>query len=150
MVWDKKTNSAQPLPYPWNDDLDPALEGEFLIDGRLYKTGYQLLWERCEEYTLEKAAEICWLDAKKIEEAIHVFADNCPSGLTIGVATDQTPNSVQAAMGAATIDLLMGNVERPGALMQRFRTSGCFDMPNYPVPVAAGRLPNEQLKTAYR
>lgn len=146
MVWDKKTNSAQPLPYPWNDELDPALEGEFVIDGRRYKTGYQLLWERCEEYTLEKTAEICWLDAEKIKEAIHVFADNCPSGLAIGVATDQTPNSVQAAMGAATIDLLMGNVERPGALMQRFRTSGCFDMPNYPVPVAASRLPNEQLK----
>ena len=146
MVWDKSTNSAQPLPYPWNDALDPALEGEFIVDGRLCKTGYQLLWERCEEYTLDKAAEICWLDADKIEAAIHIFADNTPSGLALGVATDQTPNSVQAAMGAATIDLLMGNVERPGALMQRFRTSGCFDMPNYPVPVAAGRLPNEQLK----
>ena len=146
MVWDKKTNSAQPLPYPWNDALDPALEGEFVIDGRRYKTGYQLLWERCEEYTLEKAAEICWLDAAQIEKAIRIFTDNCPSGLAIGVATDQTPNSVQAAMGAATLDLLMGNVERPGALMQRFRTSGCFDMPNYPVPVAASRLPNEQLK----
>ena len=146
MVWDKKTNSAQPLPYPWNDALEPALEGEYVIDGRRYKTGYQLLWERCEEFTLEKTAEICWLDANKIEEAIHVFADNLPSGLSIGVATDQTPNSVQAAMGAATIDLLMGNVERPGALLQRFRTSGCFDMPNYPVPVAASRLPNEQLK----
>lgn len=146
MVWDKKTNSAQPLPYPWNDALEPALEGEFIIDGRRYKTGYQLLWERCEEYTLEKAAEICWLDAKQIEKAIRIFTDNCPSGLAIGVATDQTPNSVQAAMAACTLDLLMGNVERPGALMQRFRTSGCFDMPNYPVPVAAGRLPNEQLK----
>lgn len=146
LVWDKKTNSAQPLPYPWNDALEPALEGEFMVDGRRCKTGYQLLWERCEEYTLEKTAELCWLDAAKIEEAIHVFADNLPSGLSIGVATDQTPNSVQAAMGAATIDLLMGNVERPGALLQRFRTSGCFDMPNYPVPVAAGRLPNEQLK----
>ena len=146
MVWDKKTNSAQPLPYPWNDALDPALEGEFVVDGRRCKTGYQLLWERCEAYTLEKAAEICWLDAEQIEKAIRIFAENSPSGLAIGVATDQTPNSVQAAMAACTIDLLMGNVERPGALMQRFRTSGCFDMPNYPVPVAAGRLPNEQLK----
>ena len=146
MVWDKKTNRAQPLEYPWNDELDVALEGEFLVDGRRCKTGYQLLWERCEEFTLEKGAEICWLDPAKIEEAIHVFTDNVPSGLAIGVATDQTPNSVQAAMGAATLDILLGNVERPGALLQRFRTSGCFDMPNYPVPVAADRLPPEQLK----
>lgn len=146
LVWDKKTNRAQSLAYPWDDALDPALEGEFTVDGRRCKTGYQLLWERCEPYTLEKAAQLCWLDAGQIEKAIRVFTDNSPSGLCLGVATDQTPNSVQAAMAAATIDLLMGNVERPGALLQRFRTSGCFDMPNYPVPVAADRLPPEQLK----
>ena len=146
MVWDKKTNAAQPLEYPWNDALDPVLDGEFAVDGRVCRTGFRLLWERCAEFTLEKAAEVCRLDAERIRKAIRVFTDNIPSGLAIGVATDQTPNSVQAAMAAATIDLLLGNVERPGALMQRFRTSGCFDMPNYPVPVAADRLPPEQLK----
>lgn len=146
MVWDKKTNSPQPLEYPWNDALAPALEGTFQVDGRTCKTGFQLLWERCEPYTLEKAGKLCWLDPAKIEEAIRIYAENAPSGLALGVATDQTPNSVQAAMAAATLDLLMGNVERPGALLQRFRTSGCFDMPNYPVPIAADRLPPEQLK----
>ena len=99
-----------------------------------------------QAYTLEKAAELCWLDAERIERAIRLFTDNSPSGLAIGVATDQGANSVQAAMAAATIDLLMGNVERPGALLQRFRTSGLFDMPNYPVPIAARMLPEEQLK----
>ena len=146
MVWDTKTNSMQPLEYPWNDELAPALEGSFTVDGVEYKTGFQLLKERVEEYTIEKAAEICRLDPDKIVEAIELFAKNTPSGLAIGVATDQTPNSVQAAMGAATLDLLMGNVERPGALLQRFRKSGTFDMPNYPVPIAADRLPPEQLK----
>ncbi len=146
MVWDKNSNCAMPLEYPWNDNYDVELDGTFAIDGITYKTGFTLLKERVEEYTLEKAAELCWLDANKIEEAIRLFTDNTPSGLAIGVATDQTPNSVQAAMAAATIDLLMGNVERPGALMQRFRTSGVFDMPNYPVPIAANRLPDEQLK----
>lgn len=146
MVWDTKTNSAQPLPYPWDDNLQPALEGSYIIDGIEYKTGFQLLKERAEEFTLEKAAELCWLDAKKIEEAILLFSQNTPSGLALGVATDQSPNSVQAAMSAAILDLLMGNVERPGALLQRFRKSGTFDMPNYPVPIAADRLPQKQLK----
>jgi anaerobic selenocysteine-containing dehydrogenase len=49
-------------------------------------------------------------------------------------------------MAASTIDILLGNVERPGSLLQRFRNSGVFDMPNYPVPIAADRLPDEQLK----
>lgn len=146
MVWDKKTNSMQPMEYPWNDQLDPALEGSFTVDGVEYKTGFQLLKERVESYTLEHAAGICQLDANKIEEGINLYAKNTPSGLALGVATDQTPNSVQAAMSAAIIDLLMGNVEKPGTLMQRFRKSGTFDMPNYPVPAAANRLPNEQLK----
>ena len=146
MVWDTRTNSAQPLPYPWNEDLSPALTGTFQVDGRTCKTGFQLLWEQAEPYTLEHAGEICELDPAKIEEAILVYARNTPSGIAIGVSTDQTPNSEQAAMSTAILDLLMGNVERPGALLQRFKTSGVFDMPNYPVPIAAGRLPDEQLK----
>lgn len=146
VVWDKKTNSAQPLVYPWNDELDPQLEGAFIIDGKEYKTGFQLLKERVEPYTLSETAKNCWLEDAKIEEAIRLFAENTPSGLSLGVATDHTPNSVQAAMAAAIIDLLVGNVERPGSLLQRFNTSGVFDMPNYIVPIASRMLPEEQLK----
>ena len=146
MVWDAKTNQPKPMEYPWNDELDPVLQGTFEYEGRTYKTGYQLLWEQVESYTLERAAEICELDPEKIEEAICIYAKNTPSGIALGVSTDQTPNSSQAAMSTAILDLLMGNVERPGALLQRFRTSGVFDMPNYPVPIAADKLPDEQLK----
>jgi len=146
MIWDQKTGSAKPLEYPWNDELDPALMGSYIMNGREYKTGFQLLWERVAEFTLEKAAELCWLDAKKIEEAILIFAKNTPCSIALGVATDQNPNSVQAAMAAAAIDILMGNVEKPGALMQRFRTSGVLKMPNYPVPVATKMLPQGQLE----
>jgi anaerobic selenocysteine-containing dehydrogenase len=146
MVWDTKTNSAKPLEYPWNDNLEPALEGTFMVNGVECKTGFQLLKERVEPFTLKKAAETCWLDADKIEKAIKIYTENTPAGLALGVATDQTPNSVQAAMAAASVDLLMGNVEKPGTLLQRFKTSGTFDMPNYPVPIAAKRLPDEQLK----
>ena len=86
MVWDKKTNSAKAMAYPYDESLEPALEGEFVVDGKVCKTGYQLLWESVEEYTLEKAGEICWLDPKKIEEAVKMFCENTPSGLALGVA----------------------------------------------------------------
>ena len=145
MVWDANSGSAKPMAYPWDDALDPVLDGVFTVDGREVKTGFRLLWEQCQDYTLEKAAEICWLDRDKIEQAIRMFAENTPGGLALGVATDQTPNSVQAAMAAATIDLLLGNVERPGSLLQRFRTSGALRMPNYPVPQATKLLPPGQL-----
>lgn len=145
-VWDEKTASMQPMEYPYDEKLSPALWGTYEVDGKVYKTGMQLLHERCEEFTLEKAAEICWLDADRIKAAIEMYLENAPSGICLGVATDQTPNSVQAAMAADTIDFLMGNLEKPGALMQRFRTSGVLKVPNYPVPVALKCLPPEQLK----
>jgi anaerobic selenocysteine-containing dehydrogenase len=147
MVWDTKTNSAQPVPYPWNDSLVPALEGTFTVSGVECKTGFQLLKERAEPFTLEKAAEICWLDVSKIEEAIKIYVQNSPAGLSLGVATDQNPNSVQAAMGAVILNSLIGNVEKPGTLMQRFKPSGVtpnFD--TYIVPPALKLLSEEQLK----
>lgn len=146
MVWDQNSGSAAPLPYPWDESLDPALEGTFVIDGETYKTGFTLLKERVEEYTLKKAAALCWLPEDLIEKAIRTFCENTPGGLCIGVATDQSPNSAQAAMAACIIDLLMGNVEQPGSLLQRFGTAGATNMIGYCVPPAPSRLPDEQLK----
>ena len=146
VVWDQKSASPKALSYPWNDEADAALFGTFQINGKEYKTGAQMLLERCEEFTLERAGEICQLDPAKIEEAIRLYTDNSPSGLCLGVATDQTPNSVQAAMAACTMDMLLGNMEKPGVPMQRFRISGVLKSPNYPVPVALKCLPEEQFR----
>jgi len=120
VVWDRKTKSAKPLAYPWDDALDPALEGTFPVNGLACKTGFTLLRERAEPFTLAKAGEICWLDPDMIEKAIKLYAENTPSGLALGVATDHNINSAQSAMGGATLDMLLGNVERPGAILQRY------------------------------
>lgn len=146
LVWDRKSGSARTLRYPWNDELDVELFGTHEIDGRLYKTGAQLLWEQAEPYTLEKAAEICSLDKDDIEKAIRLYAENTPGALCLGVATDQNINSEQSAMAACILDLLMGNVEKPGAALQRFQISGVLKSPNYPVPVALKCLPREQFE----
>ena len=118
VVWDRKTNSARPLSYPWNDAYDVELDGAHAVNGVECKTGFRMLRERCEEWTLEKAGKVCWLDPKKIEEAIRIYASG-PGGVALGVATDQYVSSVQAGMGACILNALMGNVENPGALMQR-------------------------------
>jgi len=144
MIWDCRANKAVQVDFPMGEEVEPALSGEYEINGKQYKTGYQLLWERVEEFTLEKAARICYVDKDDLEKAIRIYAENTPGGLALGVATDQNPNSVQAAMAAATLDILMGNVERPGSLMQRFEHSGCLS--ETVVPVAEHMLSDEQLK----
>lgn len=120
VVWDTKTNSAKPLAYPWDDNLQPALEGTFTVNGVACTTGFTLLRERVQSFTLAKAGEICWLDPDMIEKAINLYAKNTPSAIALGVATDQNANSSQAPMGTATLDMLMGNVEKPGAILQRY------------------------------
>ena len=145
VVWDKKTNSAKPLAYPWDDSLQPALEGAFMVNGLKCKTGFTLLRERAEPYTLDKAGEICWLEPRQIEKAVKLYAQT-PSGISLGVATDQNPNSVQAAMGAVVLNAIMGNVERPGSLMQRFGKSGVIPWFMYPFgPARSCSLRNSSL-----
>ncbi|MCD8213584.1 MAG: molybdopterin-dependent oxidoreductase [Campylobacter sp.] len=124
VVWDKKTNSPKGLEYPWDDELDVALEGRYEIDGVEYKTGFTLLYERAKPFSIQKACEICRLEPKKVEEAILLFANNKPAGLNLGVGTDQNENSVEAAMGSVILNSIMGYVECPGALMQRREESG--------------------------
>ncbi len=144
VVWDKKTNSPKPIAYPWDDALDPALEGTFIYKGVEYRTGFTLLKERAEPWTLERTAEVCWLDPKKIEEAIAIYAGGS-SGIALGVATDQAENSIQAAMGAVILNAIMGYVECPGALMQRNPTADVAAF-NSIVSLAIPLLPKGQLK----
>jgi anaerobic selenocysteine-containing dehydrogenase len=124
MCWDTKTNSLQPLPFPWDDNLEPELFGTHdvtLLNGKTVTctTGIQALKDRVSEWTLDKAAETCWLEADKIEEAIKIYADG-PSSLSLGVATDQYPQSSVNAMCCAMLEILMGNIEKPGVALQGF------------------------------
>ena len=128
VVYDNAQGKVVEMPYPYPEDYDVALFGEYevtMADGttKTCKTGYQVLKEACEEWTLEHTAEVCWLDADKIEEAIHVYTDQC-STLIHGLATDRSPNSAQAALAALELECMMGHVECPGAALQAFGKLG--------------------------
>ena len=122
VVWDKKTNSAVAMPYPFPADgsIDPEMFGSYeLPTGETARTAFQIMKEHVSEWTLEKAAEVCWLEADKIEEAIKIYVEGCPNaGVSLGVATDQTINSAQAAQGDAILDILMGCIRQPGSIVQ--------------------------------
>lgn len=121
VIWDTKTNAPKGLTYPWDDALAPALEGTFKIEGVEYKTGMTLLKERVEPFSIAKAATECGLQEEKIVEAIKLYAQNTPSSIALGVAVDHGINSSEAAMGGATLDIIMGNIEKPGVMLQRYK-----------------------------
>lgn len=97
----------------------PALFGEYevtLADGSKVKckTAGQAYRESVAEWTLEKTAETCWVDQSDIKTAIEMYASANAGGISLGVATDQHPQSTQAGMGVGALTVLMGNIEKPG------------------------------------
>ena len=66
MVFDNKSGAITELTYPWDDSLDVDIFGTYEVDGKVYKTAGQLLLERVDEFTLERAGQICVLDPEKI------------------------------------------------------------------------------------
>ena len=109
-------------------DYNPALFGTYdveLKDGSTIqcKTAFEAYKDQTDDYTLEKVADICWVEEADLEEAIKLYA-NCESGgISLGVATDQYPQSTQAAIGAAALDSMMGYLDKPGSPANSFPRS---------------------------
>ena len=146
VVWDENTNSAKAMPYPFDETISPAMFGSYTLpNGATARTAFQIMKEHVDEWTLEKAAEVCWLDAGEIEEAIKIYVEGCPNaGISLGVATDQARNSAQAAQGDAVLDILMGCVRTPGAIVQN---RPCYVEPcNYVVQPFGLHHPDHPLK----
>ncbi len=119
VVWDLVTGSAKAMPFPWDDSLSPVLDGEFTVNGTQSRTAFRALKEQASEWTLDKAAEVCWVDADKLEKGIAAYVEGSPhAGICLGVATDQYEQSAQCAMGTTILDIIMGNIQNPGNLTQ--------------------------------
>ena len=132
VIWDPAQGKPVVLEYPMNEGVTPPLFGTYEIDGKQYPTGGQLLKESVEEFTLAKAAEICWLDEGQIEKALEIYTTG-QSGIMQGVPIDQYEQSQQCALGALNLEYLMGNVQKPGAMLQSFKACPARDqIPNTP------------------
>ncbi len=122
---DEDTGEVAALPYGMPEDVpvNPSVFGEIEVNGKTCKTAGQYYKEEAEFWTLEKAAEFCWLDADKIEEAINLYVSpyqngsDGGAGIGHGVATDQMECSSQAPIGTAGLDSIMGYVQKPGCAL---------------------------------
>ncbi len=125
VVFDKNTQSVKALPYPYPDDFDVELFGEYEVAGKSCKTAFQLVADRVDSWTVEKACEICWLDAEQVYRAIEIYTKpERISGIVHGVATDQYIQSSEAAQATLMMEMMMGHVEKPGTMLQNFPSSG--------------------------
>lgn len=77
--------------------------------------GFDELAARATEYPAERVAEICEVDAKLIKAVARCLIER-PSTLSMGLAVDQNPNSIQIAHALLAIFAITGNIDVPGGV----------------------------------
>ncbi len=79
--------------------------------------GFEELVEAAKPYTLEKAAEITWVDASKIAAAARAFAEGDSGIMQWGVAVDMTKEALPAGQAMSAIYQICGFVDKPGCMI---------------------------------
>lgn len=122
VCYDLKTGALAPFEYsaPKDAVVDPEIFWTGEAGGKTYKTAGQIYKEEAEPWTLEHTAEVCWLEADKIEEAIKIYAEAGVAGIANGVASDMTESASQVPLGCMGLDSIMGYINKPGATMTQY------------------------------
>jgi len=95
LVWDLTTSQA----VAFDQAQDPALRGEYDVDGTAAKTVYQLFVEHVEPHTPEWAADVCGITADVIRQIASDFGHAASIGSTKvvdGVEVPYRPASIMA------------------------------------------------------
>ena len=114
MVWDVAVGA----PVPYEEAVDPAIEGTFDIDGRTYATEFELLKESQKKngYTLEWASKVTTIDPEVIEDLARRYACDTPATLSLGWGgSDKYMNADICGHAAGVLAALTGNYGKPGA-----------------------------------
>lgn len=75
---------------------------------RAHTTGYDALLVRLAAYPVERCAELCGIDAQRIEETARAFATTRPALLRLGVGAQRHVGAVAAYRTIACLPLLTG------------------------------------------
>lgn len=78
--------------------------------------GFDELEERVKEWTPERVGEICGIDPEDIRHAARCLSEK-PSTLSMGLAVDQNPNTMQIGHALLSLFAICGDMDIPG---------GCF------------------------
>ncbi len=94
-VWDPRLGAAR----PYDQVSEPALDGEYVVDGVRVKTAFRLFKEHVAAYTPEWAAGVCDVPAASIRKLARELGEHALIGSTLnvqGVSVPHRPVSVMA------------------------------------------------------
>ncbi|MDD5807067.1 MAG: molybdopterin-dependent oxidoreductase [Eggerthellales bacterium] len=81
MYWDNSTGA----PAAYNEVVDPALEGTFEVDGKTYRTAWDLFKDHIKDMTPEWAEEISTVPAATLRQLAKEFGEAACIGETIQI-----------------------------------------------------------------
>lgn len=93
--------------------IDEDLVDHDFIDRWCY--GYGELAERVKEYSPEKVAQICGVEAEDIIASARCLATGRAT-MCMGLAVDQNPNCIQIGHALLSLFAILGNMDVPGGL----------------------------------
>ncbi|MBI2918514.1 MAG: molybdopterin-dependent oxidoreductase [Chloroflexi bacterium] len=95
LVWDPQAGAARPYDA---GVAQPALEGEFVVDGVPCHTAFQLLKEHVRAYTPERAAQITTVPAETIRRIAQEYGTAACIGANITIEGMELPYRPAAAV----------------------------------------------------
>ncbi len=132
LFWDSNSNTPQAKQ---GKRTIPALEGEFVVDGKNAKTVFELFKKHVARYTPEWASEVCDIPVDTIREIARELAEQAMIGSTIEVEGQRLPYrpvaimayhvaqqelGFQAVRGMLMVCMLLGSVGAVGGQMTDF------------------------------
>ena len=129
LVWDTATNSAK----PFTADVKPALKGNYTVDGKTYRTAFQVFADSVKDITPQYAEEISGVPAATIVRLAQTFAKEARIGETIVIdgetlryrpavlytfrGLSAKEHGVQGWRTGLILNMLVGSIDAVGGLM---------------------------------
>ena len=159
--WQNTAGVGGPKAFQWLDeagnivpDAKPALttpDGKGReIEGKTYRTVWDILLEHVTPWTVERAAEFCELPADKIREAIDIYIDASPHAcFTRGQKVEFSINTSSISQAFTIMMALAGNFDSKGGQnIGREPATGYDSFMFDVVPNKEGRMGERRKQTA--
>jgi len=139
LVWDTASDSAK----PYVQGVKPALKGRYTVEGKPYRTAFQVLADSVKDITPQYAQEVADVPAATITRLAQTFAKEARIGETIeidgqklryrpavaytfrGLAAKE--HGVQGWRTGLILNMLVGNIDAVGGLI----LGGAYVRPQY-------------------
>jgi anaerobic selenocysteine-containing dehydrogenase len=128
LVWDENTSSVK----PFTDNVVPALRSSYDVDGKTYKTAFQVFADYVREITPESITEECGVSAEIIRRISLEFGKKARIGSTIvldGMTFRYRPVALHTFRGVSAkefgvqnsralliVQMLVGSIDAVGGL----------------------------------